>query len=755
VSAQVTSEVKAPPQETLTLALPVDIAALDALDDELRGLSLDDALGRIGTVHALRFVVVADRDGGWARLLLVATFDGTVEAFVADLARELPEVEGLLAFVTDPTPSPREDMKGFLEYVRRRSVPPATGVVFKSYPDLSLGTVRALPGGTSRRADPDIQRTLTLVMPVKDGVLDMLKGILHLPETPASLAGPLMTVGTVHTTQFVILEDDEGKWARLVVIATFDGTVKDYLAAFARQLNDQFNALFNFVAGAPPTPVIDHVGTFIEYVTQHNAEREENRQPCPPYRAYPALTVQDVDAERRTPSPLPAPNRPILRAAAPTAEDLDDIQGLVLRGYNKAFARHLVLEIEDAGAFKSLLGTLADEDPASGPFLTVATDWRDKPGGGALCVSLGFTNEGLEALGVDTATFPEEFRAGAAKRAEQEVRDTGPSHPDHWDPELRAARPHAIVSLYAQSEDELDVATAAILGGGVRLAGRFDAHRLSDDHREHFGFADGLSQPTLPLERPAGLPDPFPQVPIGEFVLGHPGQRPRPWAPVPEPAELGRNGSFAAFRVMGQDVRGFLDYIETESERLGIDSELLAAKMCGRWRSGEPLALRPSQSDPDIERKDLNQFDYKDDQAGMRCPRGAHIRRAFPRSQRVVDDFDGFERRIVRRAMPYGPPYEPGGADEPRGLVGMFICASLEQQFEYVMRQWLNDGLFTGGLGRTRDPLTGNNDKDESLLNLPGEPRAVEAKGFPNFVTTRWSAYLFLPSMTGLKFLAA
>ena len=213
---------------------------------------------------------------------------------------------------------------------------------------------------------------------------------------------------------------------------------------------------------------------------------------------------------------------------------------------------------------------------------------------------------------------------------------------------------------------------------------------------------------------------------------------------MPSPDELGRNGSFAAFRVMCQDVEAFEKFLTTESHRVGIGRELLAAKLCGRWRNGEPLVMRPSSAPAaTIPRENLNAFDYEataafpeGDYDGLLCPRGAHIRRAFPRSQRVVDDFNGFQRRIVRRGMPYGPAYDPHDpTDDERGLVGMFICASLKNQFEYVMRQWLNDGIFTGGrLGRTRDPMTGANDPTDSRFVTPGTPR-VEATGFPRFVT--------------------
>jgi deferrochelatase/peroxidase EfeB len=211
---------------------------------------------------------------------------------------------------------------------------------------------------------------------------------------------------------------------------------------------------------------------------------------------------------------------------------------------------------------------------------------------------------------------------------------------------------------------------------------------------------------------------------------------------------------------MAQDVDAFEKFLETESERAGIDRELLAAKLCGRWRNGEPLVMRPPSAPAGtIPRENLNAFDYEatrafpaGDREGLLCPRGSHIRRAFPRSQRVVDDADGLQRRIVRRGMPYD--WDLGEDGRERGIVGLFICASLENQFEYVMREWLNNGLFTGGrLGRTKDPITGANDGDCRFVT-PGTPR-IEARGFPRFVTTRGCAYLFLPSMSALRHIAA
>jgi hypothetical protein len=55
---------------------------------------------------------------------------------------------------------------------------------------------------------------------------------------------------------------------------------------------------------------------------------------------------------------------------------------------------------------------------------------------------------------------------------------------------------------------------------------------------------------------------------------------------VPEPPELGLNGSFACFKMIMTDVVGFENFLQSNRDK--IDPELLAAKMCGRWRNGVP-----------------------------------------------------------------------------------------------------------------------------------------------------------------------
>jgi hypothetical protein len=115
----------------------------------------------------------------------------------------------------------------------------------------------------------------------------------------------------------------------------------------------------------------------------------------------------------------------------------------------------------------------------------------------------------------------------------------------------------------------------------------------------------------------------------------------------------------------------------------------------------------------------------------------------------------GTKHRIVRRGLPYGSRFDPDGPDagEERGLVGMFICVSLRDQFEFIMHEWLNDGVFAAGLGHSRDPLAGQDERAAADFHAPGTP-PFQVNGLPSFVTTRGAAYCFLPSMTALRYLA-
>jgi hypothetical protein len=76
------------------------------------------------------------------------------------------------------------------------------------------------------------------------------------------------------------------------------------------------------------------------------------------------------------------------------------------------------------------------------------------------------------------------------------------------------------------------------------------------------------------------------------------------------------------------------------------------------------------------------------------------------------------------------------------------------------MREWLNGYEFVGSTRlnpKAKDVMTSRiSDPGESVLEIPqpnGAP-SLQITGFSSFVTTRASAYCFLPSITALKFIA-
>ena len=88
-----------------------------------------------------------------------------------------------------------------------------------------------------------------------------------------------------------------------------------------------------------------------------------------------------------------------------------------------------------------------------------------------------------------------------------------------------------------------------------------------------------------------------------------------------------------------------------------------------------------------------------------------------------------------------------------------FINSNIENQYEFVLRRWANDSEFAGAVRlhpKSKDPLIGTQNPADSIFVMPqadgGSP--VEVTGLSSFVTTKAAAYVFLPSITAIKFIA-
>lgn len=433
---------------------------------------------------------------------------------------------------------------------------------------------------------------------------------------------------------------------------------------------------------------------------------------------------------------------------APLAIPLADVQGLILRSYGMDALRLFVLRVDHAAAARIALGKLP---------LTNGAPWQQKP---ESCVNLAITYNGLSALGLpDTSlsTFPEEFRQGAAQRAAI-VGDTGDSAPEHWNDGFAGRDIHVLVLLFAQTaiiREQQSSILRNIWADAMNEVSVQDADMLPGNVA-HFGYRDGFSQPTIDGGLPNPVPDLLPKAPPGEFLLGFQSQFSQFTYPVPQPDALGLNGSFLALRILEQDCAAFDRLLSEAPQKFGIDSEKLAAKMVGRWRNGVPLHASPDTPDLELPLEQFNNYDYLDDPKGLRCPIGAHMRRNNPRSSPIAGGV-GTNHRIVRRGLPYGPPYDPANPNDgiERGLLGLFIVVSLKDQFEFLMSEWVNGSIFAPGLAGARDPILGDNSNNTGRFSIPvagGKPIVIS--GFSRLVQTRGAAYAFLPSLSAVAFIA-
>jgi Dyp-type peroxidase family len=448
------------------------------------------------------------------------------------------------------------------------------------------------------------------------------------------------------------------------------------------------------------------------------------------------------------------PNLP-RRRGCPARIDLDDIQGNVLRGYTLPAAAYLWLRIVDAEQARALMRRML-------PQVVTAAPWTEPP---ATALNVAFTFGGLRALGLPDAllaSFPSVFREGMAARAAR-LGDRGPSAPAHWEPGFGDA--HVLVTVSAVDGAHLAAALESVIGEdaeqrAVTLVHLQRAEALAGG-RDHFGFFDGIAQPAVAgagvAARPGdGQPDGaggWRELATGEVLLGHADEDGAlPAAPDPP---FDRNGTFVVYRKLAMDVAAFRRFVAATDYPGGPDA--LAAKIVGRWPDGTPLERSPERPDPAIsgDPARINDFSYADDPDGLRCPLGAHIRRANPRDSR------GFyagrltnRHRIVRRGRAYGPPLPPGVDDDglDRGLIFVCFQADIWRQFETIQALWIDDGD-PFGLGRDKDFLIGEPSGTSGKMTIHGRPPYFVTPQ-PRFVTMRGGEYLFQPSMSALRWLA-
>jgi len=485
--------------------------------------------------------------------------------------------------------------------------------------------------------------------------------------------------------------------------------------------------------------------------------------------------------------------------------DLSDIQGLVLRAYRRLpHAAYVLLRFQpDPQRVQAWLRALVVSDSIdSATQKDVGPDGR--PG---IRLNVAFTYTGLEKLGLSEnalSTFPAAFAEGLGQ-SDQDHRsrvlgDLGNNRPTEWewgcqDPR-RDTAVDAVLMIFATDVGVLHkevfrwTGAARVfdaIANGQRVLFGDLPDDLNEPTSEPFGFRDGISQPVLRGAR-AQLPGDDRQPPIheiadGEILLGHrDGAQLRtlsptvaaaedrrnvlppvkddvladPSVPIEPRKDLGYNGTYLVFRQLEQNVGLFRDETTRYAAALGISEERFGAMLVGRWPDGSPLVKCPVAPDPLLgSGPAANDFGFRDDLHGDRCPMGSHIRRANPRDSLTDDPQQSWTVANRHRLLRRGRPYHIG---DRQGLYFICLNADIVRQFEFVQQNWIMGDSFEG-LEDEDDPLIGARQLRAAagVMTLPPPPEnRVKRKvaGLQQYVTVRGGAYFFLPSMTALRYLA-
>ncbi len=492
----------------------------------------------------------------------------------------------------------------------------------------------------------------------------------------------------------------------------------------------------------------------------------------------------------------------------PSPVDYADIQGLVRFGYGELTeASFLLLRIRDAASARSWLASASISNAVA---LAKAPD---------TALQIAFTCEGLRALGLNEdvlAGFSAEFYSGMSgdESRSRRLGDVGANSPQYWEWGAENKEPHLVVMLYAR-ENQLDSWSQAVRGPHWE-----DAFEVLDCLPtsnlfgvEPFGFKDGISQPTIDWEQHRQVKgDELAYgnlVSLGEFLLGYPNEydkyTDRPLLPASSGAsvlpaaedkpgilDLGRNGTYLVFRQLAQDVRGFWQFMDQQANSDPQARQTMAEALVGRKQDGQPLVELNDQPIEGIDKKDAaeNQFTFDSDSTGLRCPLGAHIRRANPRTTDLPGAANNvFSRlkhtlgfgetaygedviastrfhRLLRRGREYGPALSIQDAlqqapsdDAKRGIHFISLGANISRQFEFVQSAWVMSSKFAGLTGES-DPLLGNREPipgcpvTNSFSLTQKDAAKHHINSVPQFITVRGGAYFFMPGIRALRFIS-
>jgi Dyp-type peroxidase family len=404
--------------------------------------------------------------------------------------------------------------------------------------------------------------------------------------------------------------------------------------------------------------------------------------------------------------------------------------------------------------------------------------------------------DGYRFFGQETGGFKDQSFLDGMKNSQDKLKD--PSK-DKWEKGFRDPI-HAMILVADTDANHLGkickeiIETVDDFGRILTIEYGNAIRNANGDGLEHFGYVDGISQPLFfndEIERYKEkntkpiLFDPEAQLdlvlvkdPLVEIDL------------VAKKEGVEAYGSYFVFRKLEQHVKNFKKaekelaeelikklairlkeedktLSDSKARKLAIekfgDKERAGAMLVGRFEDGTPITF--SEEDKMKGSGDFNNFDYSSDEHGEKCPFHAHIRKSNPRRKDdSASEINDKSHIMARRGITYGhrnvstevDPTLEQMPNEGVGLLFMSFQKSIENQFEFIQQNWVNNPDFLkNGVGI--DPIIGQNGTDNiSKAFYPlvyGEKinKKTCPVEFKSFVTLKGGEYFFAPSIHFLK----
>jgi hypothetical protein len=131
--------------------------------------------------------------------------------------------------------------------------------------------------------EQQVQNALNLWLPLKNP--SQMPALMALLQSKAAVVHEaLSSLHYVHFARFLPSIDGSLLW----VITEYDGGLESYIMDFVGVLGDEFTAILQFIAGAPPLPVQRYAREFTDYIAKQNLAK------VGAWSAYPEVTVIDI-----------------------------------------------------------------------------------------------------------------------------------------------------------------------------------------------------------------------------------------------------------------------------------------------------------------------------------------------------------------------------------------------------------------------------------------------------------------------------